>query len=329
MEFNHFEIEIDLFLRLYDKLLDKLVEKELNKIYPAKMRGDNSGTAILVEAKAGEKFYGFNNRNDKYLFRLKDNANTGKAKGQRTINIDTLTLSKVLAYLGYHSTRKSNKRNVYEDVKIQFSLFCEDFEKPFLNQDKKAEIFRMDSQAVVKEFYRKVSLRQFETAWFLISEEFKKRIWNDRIEKFIEGYFFLRSISKVSIFNPENHFEDTNFRQSVLVYYETDVDFPVIEELISLRNLSIKDKDKIPELIDGITDKLKELGINSVDRYNVGRLFRFGVVDHIWFTSNIDPRMLTKSFDFKSRAGNPNLVKCVCVTSNEGWKIDRILPIST
>ncbi|MCF8324957.1 MAG: hypothetical protein K9I84_08360, partial [Leadbetterella sp.] len=197
------------------------------------------------------------------------------------------------------------------------------------DQDKKAEIFRLDSQGVIKEFYKKISLRQFEIAWFLLSVDFRKRIWNDKIERFIEGYYFLRSISKVNVFNQENLFEDGSQRQSSLVYYETDVDFPVIDELISLRNLSIKYQKKIPELIDGIQEKLKELGIDSIDRYNVLRLFRFGVVEHIWFTSNIDPRKLTKFFDFRSRSGNPNLVKCVCVTSNEGWKIDRILPINT
>lgn len=142
----------------------------------------------------------------------------------------------------------------------------------------------------IKTFYEAIRkglpTREFDTAWSLLSSNFKNERWDNNITRFENGFKFTRNIELLKIV-PNGYKE---LAHSYIVLYKDRLSSPEIKGLANLDGLTLGDAQKLDAFAKNTYTDLKNANLTA-EKFNALEaklVFRKNFSDIVRWTLNVD-----------------------------------------
>ena len=180
-----------------------------------------------------------------------------------------------------------------------------------------------NAENAILSFFDAVSSHDYESAWALIDQNMKDRIWKGSFENFVEGYKNTLKISQIHIWDmrvsARNFTGKVFYMDKVLLRYS-------IDQMI-LTKLSLGEADKFVSIINAMLDQAKRVGIKNFENLEIFKAQEKTFSEYSRYKCPTDIESIEKVFPLEQTESIARLYEVICSKSQSGFKIKSIIPI--
>jgi hypothetical protein len=228
-------------------------------------------------------------------------------------------LALILAFLIIMVIAVGYLHAIYKGRKVSFwpPVIHDDYG---VNQSKAVQ----ESKLSVELFYTSLQNSEYRFAWDTLSENMKKRVWGNQLDKFVIGFDNMLNLSQVVVF-PLSTENDSTHRYGV--FYRSVTKIHLIQEISGIAYVCLKSAGELYQKLEKLRDTLKKVGAveDDINNLQIKNLVNESSPDEIRYKLHLSIGAMDSAFPTFKEVEKNEICEVFVVKRKDGtWKVDRI-----